>query len=148
MTDDRTDTRATTTTAADGGGRRAASAYEAARSRTAETYAGLRTRTSRLGERTGETVESSPMLAVAGGFAVGAVLAALLPRTTHEARMFGQVGRRIHEAAREAAHNAADVGREKVEEITQTAKAKVGEAVIGAVSATTGGASGDGGGKA
>jgi len=137
MTDSRTETTATETRGR-GGNNRAASAYEAARSRTSETYAGLRERTSRLGERTGETIESSPMLAVAGGFAVGAVLAAVLPRTRQEEKLLGDVGRRINEAARDAAQTAAETGREKVEEITQTAKAKVGEVVIDAVSATTG----------
>ncbi len=136
MTDTRSETRSGTQSG--GGNNRAASAYEAARTRTSETYAGLRERTSRLGERTGETIDSSPMLAVAGGFAVGAVLAAVLPRTNQEARLLGDVGRRFNEAARDAAQTAAETGREKVEEITQTAKAKVGEAVIDAVSATTG----------
>jgi len=136
MTDIRTETG--TETRGRGGNNRAASAYETARTRTSEAYAGLRERTSKLGERTGETVESNPMLAVAGGFAVGAVLAAVLPRTRQEERLLGDFGRRINDAARDAAHTAAETGREKVEEITQTAKAKVGEVVIDAVSATTG----------
>lgn len=139
MTDTRSETSGRNESgASNGGGSRAASAYEAARSRTSETYAGLRERTSKLGQRTGETVESSPMLAVAGGFAVGAVIAAVLPRTNQEARLLGDVGRRINDAARDAAQTAAETGREKVEEITQSAKAKVGEVVIDAVSATTG----------
>lgn len=138
MTDTRSETSSGNQTSGSSGGSRAASAYEAARTRTSETYAGLRERTSRLGERTGETIESSPMLAVAGGFAVGAVIAAVIPRTNQEARLLGDVGRRINDAARDAAQTAAETGREKVEEITQTAKAKVGEVVIDAVSATTG----------
>jgi ElaB/YqjD/DUF883 family membrane-anchored ribosome-binding protein len=117
---------------------RAATAYETTRARTSEAYAGIRERTAQLSERTGETITANPMVAVAGGVAVGAVRAALLPRTQREAELLGPVGTRINDAAREAARTAADAGREKVEEIAETAKTKVGEAVIGAVTATTG----------
>jgi ElaB/YqjD/DUF883 family membrane-anchored ribosome-binding protein len=117
---------------------RAATAYETTRAKTSEAYAGIRERTAQLGERTGETITANPVIAVAGGFAVGAVLAALLPRTQREAELLGPVGTKINDAARDAARTAADAGREKVEEIAETAKTKVGEAVIGAVTATTG----------
>jgi ElaB/YqjD/DUF883 family membrane-anchored ribosome-binding protein len=137
-----TGTTGTGTGTGNGGRGNAASAFETARTKTSEAYAGLRERGSDLGQRTGESVSAYPMAAVAGGFAVGAVLAAVLPRTERETEMFGAVGTRITGAARDAARTAADAGREKVEEMAETAKAKVGEAVIDAVSATTGAALG------
>jgi hypothetical protein len=78
------------------------------------------------------------MAAVAGGLALGALVAALLPRTERETELLGSVGGRINEAAREATRSAVDAGKQQVEEITESAATKVGEAVIGAVAATTG----------
>ncbi len=138
-----TDTR-TETTGTGSGGRerqrsRAAEAYESRRSQTSAAYAGARGSVTRVGERTGEEIRANPVAALAGGFAVGALLAAVLPRTEREAQLLGGVGTKINDAAREAARSAADAGRAQVEEITETAATKVGEAVIAAVTATTGG---------
>lgn len=154
MTDTRTETTGTGTAGggagasggasggAGGGGRersRAAEAYETTRARTSAAYAGVRERASRVGRRTGEEIRANPMVAVAGGLAVGALAGALLPPSRREAALFGGVGTRINDAAREAARSAADAGRAQVEELTETAATKVGEAVIGAVTATAGG---------
>jgi ElaB/YqjD/DUF883 family membrane-anchored ribosome-binding protein len=144
MSDTRTDTTGTgsgTGSGANGGSRqrsRAAEAYEATRTRTSAAYAGARERASEVGRRTGERIEANPMVAVAGGLAVGALLAAVLPRSERETRLLGDVGSRINDAAREAARSAADAGRAQVEELTETAATKVGEAVIGAVTNATG----------
>lgn len=146
MSDTRTETTGTGTgtgnaSGANGGGRersRAAEAYESTRARTSAAYAGVRERAARVGERAGEKIEANPVAAVAGGLAVGALLAAVLPRSERETRLFGDVGTKINDAAREAARSAADAGRAQVEELTETAATKVGEAVIGAVSSATG----------
>lgn len=119
-------------------GSRAAQDYESRRSRTAAAYAGARDSASRVTQRAGEQINANPVAAVAGGFAVGALLAAVLPRTEREAELLGGVGNRINDVARGAARSAADAGRQQVEEITSNAATKVGEAVIGAVAATTG----------
>ncbi|HEX9931971.1 MAG TPA: hypothetical protein VGB08_03940 [Allosphingosinicella sp.] len=127
-----------------GGGRersRAAEAYESSRAKTSAAFSGVRERAAGAGRRTAEEISANPMAAVAGGLAVGALLAALLPRTEREAQLLGGVGGRINDAAREAARSAADAGRAQVEELTENAATRVGEAVIGAVTATAGGGS-------
>jgi|GEM_PF-1621860 len=157
MTDTRTETTGTGTTASagsangsgagTGGGRqksRAAEAYESTRARTTAAFAGVRERTAGAGRRAGEEIEAYPMAAVAGGLALGALVAAVLPRTDREAQLLGSVGTRINDAAREATRSAVDAGRAQVEEITETAATRVGEAVIGAVAATTGASGGKG----
>jgi ElaB/YqjD/DUF883 family membrane-anchored ribosome-binding protein len=150
MTDTRTETTGTGSRGATSGGgnsggsrerSRAAEAYETTREKTRASFSGVRERAADVGRRTGEEIAANPMAAVAGGLAVGALVAALLPRTEREAQLLGGVGGRINDAAREAARSAADAGRAQVEEITETAATKVGEAVIGAVTATAGGGS-------
>ena len=141
MSDTRTETTGTGGGANGNGGRqrsRAAEAYESTRARTSAAYAGVRDRASRVGQRTGERIEQNPMVAVAGGLAVGVLLAAVLPRSERESRLLGDVGTKLNDAAREAARSAADAGRAQVEEITETAATRVGEAVIGAVASATG----------
>ena len=144
MTDTRTETTGTGAAGANdrgGNGRqksRAAEAYESTRARTSATFAGVRERAAGAGRRASEEIEAYPMAAVAGGLALGALVAAVLPRTEREAQLLGSVGTRINDAAREATRSAVDAGRAQVEEITETAATRVGEAVIGAVTATTG----------
>ena len=54
-------------------------------------------------ERARDRVDGSPLLALGGGLAIGALLATLLPRTRTEERLLGQVGGRITDTARTAA---------------------------------------------
>jgi len=144
MTDTRTETTGTGTNG--GGGRqrsRAGEAYEATRARTSAAFAGVRERAAGAGRRTGEEISANPMAAVAGGFALGALVAAVLPRTERETELLGGVGSRITDAAREATRSAVDAGRQQVEEISENAATRVGEAVIGAVASATGAGSGE-----
>ncbi|HEX8527030.1 MAG TPA: hypothetical protein VF689_08650, partial [Allosphingosinicella sp.] len=86
MSDTRTETRT------DGGGRsrsRAGEAYEAARARTSNAFARARDRASRAASRTATEIEANPMAAIAGGLAVGALLAAVLPGTRREEKLLG-----------------------------------------------------------
>lgn len=144
MTDNRTQTGGTGTAGggnSGGGGRqrsRAGEAYEATRSRTTAAFAGVRERAADAGRRTGEEINANPMAAVAGGFALGALVAAVLPRSERETELLGGVGTKINDAAREATRTAVDAGRQQVEDITENAAARVGEAVIGAVASATG----------
>ncbi|HEX8572130.1 MAG TPA: hypothetical protein VF759_05210 [Allosphingosinicella sp.] len=105
------------------GGRGAAArqAFESARDRTASAYAAARERAGSVyesaGRRAGEGIESNPVAAVFGGLAIGAIVAALLPRTRREEEMLGTVGRRINDSAREAARAAREAGRSQLDEI-------------------------------
>lgn len=123
---------------------RAAEALDTARDRAGETYDAARERAQRAYERARDTVKQSrdrtaqeidthPLGAVLGGLAIGAILAAVLPRTEREARALGNVGHKITDAARDAASRAAEVGREKVDEFAGTTAARVGHALVDAV---------------
>jgi ElaB/YqjD/DUF883 family membrane-anchored ribosome-binding protein len=95
---------------------RAADAYSAARERTSSAYSTARDSASRATQRTAESINSNPEAAILGGLALGAVLAALLPKTQRESEAFGQVGRRITDTAREAARAAREAGLGQLEE--------------------------------
>jgi ElaB/YqjD/DUF883 family membrane-anchored ribosome-binding protein len=90
--------------------RRAAEAYQAARERTSAAYASA-------GRRTSESIDANPLVAVAGGLALGAILGALLPRTDREEKLLGPAGRRINDTARQAANAARDAGRQQLDEL-------------------------------
>lgn len=71
-------------------------------------------------ERARDQVDGSPLLALGGGLAIGALLATLLPRSRTEERLLGPVGGRITDSARTAADAAKEAGREKLAELNIT----------------------------
>src|SRR5688572_29864362 len=105
------------------GGRAAAArqAFESARERTAAAYATARERAGSAyetaGRRTSEGIDSNPVAAVVGGLALGAIIAALLPRTEREEKLLGSAGRRINDTARDAARAAREAGRQQLDEL-------------------------------
>ena len=112
---------------------RAAEVFETARERTQSAYEAARDRASAVTRQATEQMNVYPVAAVIGGFALGALVATLLPRTEREDRLLGKTGRRITGAAREAAQKGLDAGRSQIEEIRAKAAQKVGEAVGDAV---------------
>lgn len=119
---------------------KASSAYSSTRERTSALYGSARERASGVVSR--ETIESNPVLAIAGGLAIGAILGAVLPRTRREEELLGDVGHRVTDAAKEAANSAVEAGRSQVDELKNSALQKVGSAVVEAVSGA--GSSGNG----
>jgi hypothetical protein len=113
---------------------RAAEAYQAARERTASAYEAARRSAGDVTRQASEQLAVYPVAAVVGGFAVGALLAALLPGSEREERLLGKTGKRITDAARDAAQKGLDAGKTQIEEIRAKAAQKVGEAVVDAVS--------------
>lgn len=105
-------------------GQKAADAYESARERTAAAYATARERAGAAyegaGRRASEGIDSNPVAAVVGGLALGAIIAALLPRTEREEKLLGSTGRRISESARDAARAAREAGRQQLDELGLT----------------------------
>lgn len=77
----------------------------------------------RARERASDQIETSPLLALGGGLAIGALLAAILPNSRAERRLLGSVGGRITDTARTAADAAKEAGREKLAELNITADA-------------------------
>lgn len=81
---------------------RAIHAYESARDHTVGT----------LGE--------APLIALAGGLAAGALIAALLPRTASETKLVRPTARRVKDTARAAYKAAKDTGGDKLGELGLT----------------------------
>lgn len=67
----------------------------ARRQRAIEAYAGAR-------DRTVGTLSEAPLIALAGGLAAGALIAALLPRSDAETRAVRPTARRVKDTARAA----------------------------------------------
>ena len=84
-----------------------------ARRRAIEAYGGAR-------ERTNQALDEAPLIALAGGLAAGALIAALLPRTTAERRLVGPYADRARETARSAAKAAKEAGRGRLDELGLT----------------------------
>lgn len=98
----------------------AADAYETARQKTSALYGSARDRASGAVESTRNGIDSNPAAALVGGLAIGALVAAILPRTQREAAVLGGVGKRLNQSALGAAEAAREAGREKLEEFGLT----------------------------
>lgn len=94
-------------------------AAPSARERAIESYESAR-------ERTRDGIDAAPIMALGGGLALGALIAALLPKTETEERLMGTLGGRITDGARAAASAAKDAGREKLSELNITREAGKG----------------------
>ena len=113
--------------------RGASGALDAARQRTSSAYEAARSRATRVTRQATEQMAVYPVAAVIGGFAVGALLATLLPKSEREEKLLGKTGRRLTGAARDDAQKGFDAGKDQLEELRAKAAQKVGEAVVDAV---------------
>ena len=86
------------------------SSTASARQRAIEAYEGAR-------DRATDTLGEAPLLALAGGLAAGALIAALLPRTEAETRLVRPTARRVKDSARAAYDAARDSGSERLDEL-------------------------------
>jgi glutamine synthetase adenylyltransferase len=66
-------------------------------------------------DRTTDTLGQAPLLALAGGIAAGALIAALLPRTETEARLVRPTARRVKDSARAAYEAARNTGSDHLD---------------------------------
>ena len=112
---------------------RAAGAYRAARERTYSAYETARERAADVTRQAADQIAVYPVAAVIGGLALGALMGFLLPRSRREEEWLAPTGRRITEAARDAAQRGMDAGKQQIDEIRSRAAQKVGEAVVEAV---------------
>ena len=81
-----------------------------ARQRAIEAYEGARNRAS-------DTLGEAPLLALAGGLAAGALIAALLPRTDTETRLVRPTARRVKDTAKVALDAARGTGSQRLDEL-------------------------------
>ena len=105
------------------------SPIEAARARTASAYEAARNRASDATRKANEQLSVYPLSAVVGGFLLGAVVGAMLPRTERETRLIGKAGRKVAGAAKDAAQRGIEAGREQLDQLKSKAAETVGEAV-------------------
>ena len=68
-------------------------------------------------DRATDTLSEAPLIAIAGGIAAGALIAALLPRSRTEERLVGPTARRVKETARAAYKAARDTGTDRLDEL-------------------------------
>ena len=78
-------------------------------------------------------ISGNPVAALAGGFAVGAVIGAVLPASRRERDALQPLGLKVSEAARGAARQAAETGRDKLNRLTGEVVTQVGSKVVDAV---------------
>jgi ElaB/YqjD/DUF883 family membrane-anchored ribosome-binding protein len=88
------------------------------------------TETRRAARRAGQAAEANPLAVVAGGIAIGIAAGALLPKTKRETELLGPVGRRLTDAASDAATAAKDAARAELSTLPlskEAARAQVGK---------------------
>jgi len=93
---------------------------EGLRERAIEAYDGARDSVAGAGRRATSNIEEAPLIALAAGVAAGALLAALLPRTKSETRLFKPATDRITDTARAAAAAAREAGTSRLAELGLT----------------------------
>jgi hypothetical protein len=81
--------------------------YSSPRQRAIEAYEGAQARAT-------DTLGQAPLLALAGGIAAGALIAALLPRTETETRLVRPTAKRVKDSARAAFDAARDTGTQRL----------------------------------
>ena len=90
------------------------------RSRAIGAYDGARESVAGAGQRAADGIDEAPLIALAGGLAVGALLAALLPRTESEKRVLRPVSDKLSGTAKAAASAAKEAGQSRLAELGLT----------------------------
>ena len=67
--------------------------------------------------RTNDTLGQAPLIALAGGIAAGALIAALLPRTSAESRLVRPTAKRVKNSASAALKAARETGSQRLSEL-------------------------------
>jgi ElaB/YqjD/DUF883 family membrane-anchored ribosome-binding protein len=90
-----------------------------ASSKTKATKAASATRESakKAAVKTAEGVDHNPIAALVGGLAIGALAAALLPRTQREDKLVGNVGAKVRNTAKSAAQNAKQTALDQLDNL-------------------------------
>ena len=90
------------------------------RQRAIEAYDGARESVAGAGRKANDAIDDSPLIALAGGLALGAILAAILPRTEAETRALRPVGNKLAGTAKAAAEAAKEAGTSRLAELGLT----------------------------
>lgn len=95
----------------------ATGALSSAREKASDLAGSARDTATQVRQRTSDGIDASPVAALLGGLALGALAAAVLPRTRKEDDLLGDIGGKINDSARSAAQAAKDAGRDKLDEL-------------------------------
>jgi hypothetical protein len=87
-----------------------------ARERAIEAYEEARDSLASGGRQVRDSLADAPLIALAGGIAAGAIIAALLPRTQRETELVRPTAKRVRDTARAAYDAARETGSTKLEE--------------------------------
>lgn len=110
MTEDRTATA----------GKRETSLRDTPRQRALDAYSNARDSVAGVGRRASDNLSEAPLIALAGGIAAGALIAALLPRTESETRLIKPTAKRVRESAKAAVQAARETGSQRLDELGLT----------------------------
>ncbi|MBW6526634.1 hypothetical protein KZ813_07270 [Sphingomonas sp. RHCKR7] len=112
---------------ADGHGR-LRDGVDQARDKASHAYESARERASEAAHATAETLEANPLGLVVGGLALGALVAAVIPRGQRERELLAPVGKKVSAAATAAFAAAKEAGRGEIEQLGLTPDAARGQA--------------------
>lgn len=101
---------------------------DTARDAASHAYENARTRANDAVHATAETLESNPLGVIVGGLALGALVAAVLPRGQREKELLSPVGKKVHAATLAAIAAAKDAGRSELDQLGLTPDAARGQA--------------------
>lgn len=90
------------------------------RQRAIDAFSNARDSVTSARQRTAERLDETPLIALAGGLAAGALIAALLPRTQAEGKALRPIGKRVTDSARAAVGAAKDAGTQRLSELGLT----------------------------
>ena len=93
---------------------------ETARQRAIEAYDNARGEVAGAGRKAADTLGEAPLIALAGGIAAGALIAALLPRTAVETKALRPTVKRVRKTAKAAIDAARETGSARLDELGLT----------------------------
>ena len=91
-----------------------------ARQRAIAAYENAREGVTDAGRKAADTVTEAPLVALAGGLAAGALIAALLPRTKAETEALRPTAKRVRKTAKAAVRAAKETGTARLDELGLT----------------------------
>ena len=94
---------------------KAEDAIKTARSKAEQAATVTRANANAAAQKTAQTLDQNPLLAVVGGLALGAIAAALLPKTRREEDLLGKTGESIRSTTSKAAKAARDAGKDQLD---------------------------------
>lgn len=90
---------------------------EDARQKALDAYEQARDNLGQASRKARDSVSESPLIALAGGIAAGALLAALLPRTERETELVRPTAKKVRDSARAATDAARTTGTSKLRDL-------------------------------